>query len=296
MRRFIASLLCLSGLAGATAGCGLWSSSEAAPAASSNPVDARQDELLRANINREGDPVLGAVYSEVNTRHFSGALPVMPVMWEPKLAEVGLLAGHAFTLEGMFGHIGKKAVILLDPALQNNPQALRRALCHEMAHAYLYVTGDNSTNHGPAFKTVLARLALEGAFQGIAASDEERASLRAWLDAESARLDTEGTAMTILGADTERERAEVERALADITARINAANAQGGGWPPQDEIASVNARREAYNQHAAEANTRAERARADLAAFNREVARYNLMLVYPDGMDGAPMVAVKKAG
>jgi len=75
--------------------------------------------------------------------------------------------------------------------VRDDPKALDRALCHEMVHAYLYATGEEHTVHGPAFQAVLQRLALEHAFEGIAADPATRTALRAWLDAESARLDVE---------------------------------------------------------------------------------------------------------
>jgi hypothetical protein len=210
----------------------------------------------------------------------------MAVAWEPELTKVGELAGRKFTLEGMFGHLGKRTIILLTPALQNDRPALDRALCHEMVHAYLYSVGDGTTGHGPAFQTVLRRLSREGAFAGIVASDEERAALRTWLDAEGARLESERQALQQLDADIQRERAEVENSVAGLNARMNA-----GQDVSESEIAAVNARRDAYNQRATDANARVERDRRDHETLNREVARYNLMLVYPDGADVDPPAA-----
>jgi hypothetical protein len=77
----------------------------------------------------------------------------------------------------------------------------------------------------------------------------------------------------------------VERALSDLEGRIAAARAQGSGWPAESEVAAAVAMRDGYNQRAHAANERAARDRADYDHFNREAARYNLMLVYPDGMD-----------
>jgi hypothetical protein len=252
------------------------------------PGEALQQQLLRDNLSRAGDPMLDAMYQDLNAKHFSGALPAMPVLWEPGLEKVGQLAAQAFTLEGMFGHVGKRSLILLHPNLQTDKRALARALSHEMVHAYLFITGDTTTNHGPAFQAVLRRLSNEGAFEGILASDEERENLRAWLDAESARLDAEQQEMIRLGEEIERERHEVERLIADLNARASAANGQGSG-PTESELAAAAARRLAYNDRAIDANTRSARDRADLEHFNAEVARYNLMLVYPDGVDARAM-------
>jgi hypothetical protein len=272
------------------AGWGVWSAfdtSRASEAASpsASPADVRQQEILRDDIGRPGDPLLDRMYQELNAGHFASTLPPMPGLWEPRLAEVGALAAETFTLEGMFGHVGRRTVILLSPDLQSDTAALARALCHEMVHAHLFATGDRTTNHGPAFQAVLRRLSNEGAFEGIVASDAERATLRAWLDAESARLDAEREEMDRLGGDIERDRAEVERQFADLNARVTAANAHGRGWPDPSDVAAVQSRRDAYNQRAAEANARASQDQVDLAEFNRQVGRYNLMLSYPDGLD-----------
>ena len=63
--------------------------------------------------------------------------------------------------------------------------------------------------------------------------------------------------------------------------------------PTEGEVAAVTAKRDAYNGRASSMNDRAERDRADLEHFNREIARYNLMLVYPDGLDEAALKAPK---
>ena len=259
-------------------------------AAAGTPAEVLQRELLRNNVNRPGDPVLNKLYAELSARHFTGTLPALQVMWEPRLAEVGRLAAEAFTLQGMFGNVGRHAVILLNPGLQSDPAALRRALSHEMVHAHLFGTGMSSGDHGPEFQAVLRRLADEGAFEGVVADERERTRLRAWLDAESARLDRERAEMDHAAPAIERERQEIERAVAALNARVNDANAQGRGWPAEQEVQAVTAGRDAYNQRAIDANDRAQRYRADHEHFNREVARYNLMLAYPDGLDQQALV------
>ena len=263
----------------------------AAPAAS--PVEVFQQEILRVNIGRSGDPVLNGLYLEMSARHFSGALPKLEVMWEPRLAEAGQLGPVAFTLQGMFGHLKGQSVILLNPALQADRAALARALSHEAVHAHLFATGDKTSHHGATFQSALRRLADEGAFEGVVASDDDRANLRAWLDAESVRLDAERIEMDRLGADLDRERADVERALNELNARATEASVQRQGGPTEGEVAAVTAKRDAYNGRASSMNDRAERDRADLEHFNREIARYNLMLVYPDGLDEAALKAPK---
>jgi len=264
-----------------------------AAASSLSPADALQQELLKQDLGKPGDPALDAMYQDISTQYFKGALPSLPVMWEPGLARVGELTGESFTLEGMFGHVGKQALILLNPALQDDQAALERALCHEIVHAYLWSTGDTSTDHGPAFQAVLEGLSKAGAFEGIAASEAERTNLRAWLDTESARLDTEHREMDQVGQDLEHERVEVEKSMDDLNARISAASAEDRPGPSEAEIAEITARRDAYNQRVIEANDRTLQDSADLDHFNSEVARYNLMLVYPDGIETSARVAPK---
>ncbi len=256
-----------------------------APVPARTPVEALQQELLQKNLGQAGDPALGARFHDISEKHFHGSLPAVPVRWEPRLAEVGPLAARAFTLEGMFGKTSTRSVILLNPDLADDDPALTRALCHEMVHAYLSSIGDSSTEHGPAFQNLLERLAREGAFVGIPASEDGRTRLRAWLDAESARLDWERQDMERAGAEIDREREAIESAFADLDARLAAARAGTGAWPGADEARALSARRDNYNERAMAANARVQSNRQDLDHFNKEVERYNLMLVYPDGID-----------
>ena len=252
-------------------------------AAPASAADTLQRQILAANVDAPGDPDLGARHAAMNQRHFAGALPSMPVRWEPRLDEVGAAAGRAFTLHGLFGRVGDRSSILLHPMLRSDPAALDRALAHEMVHAHLFTIGDTSTDHGPAFQTALRRLADEGAFTGIVASDEERAGLRAWLDAESARLEAERAALDVERVALDRERAAVERAVADFETRAAAARTPGVEGPTPQELAEINAGRERYNDRAALANARAERYQSAHDELMRQTERYNLMVVYPHG-------------
>jgi SprT-like family len=258
---------------------------DAAPAPALSAADRRQQELLRDDLAKPSDPELLALYRTINQRHFAGRLPDMPVQWEPRLMDVGALASQRFTLEGMFGHMGDRAAILLNASLRSDPAALRRALCHEMVHAYLYEIGDTSTDHGPAFQTELKRLSAEGAFEGIVATDADREAQRAWLDREAVRLDADSEAVRREGEDIERERVGLEEAMADMNARIGAAAARGERFSDTAAVETLNARRDAYNRRVEETNRRTEEGRAALAEFNRQVERYNLMLSYPDGVE-----------
>lgn len=269
------------------------SAARAAASPGNDAADARQQDILREDIDKAGSPELASLYQKINAAHFGGALPAMPILWEPRLAEVGALAARPFTLEGIFGHVGRRTAILLNSDLRSDTPALKRALCHEMVHAYLFSTGDTTTNHGPAFQAVLLRLSTEGAFEGVLATEPQRQQLRAWLDAESARLDAERAELERLGAEIAHEHADVERDVTDLQ-RVMVSDSRRGlsTGKTADE---VNRRREAYNARAEDANGRVERQKADVEAFNRQVARYNLMLVYPDGLDEDSMVKPKGA-
>lgn len=256
--------------------------------ASSNvsAIEARQRDILRQAIDRPGDPALRQLFIDINTRHFNGRLPAIPVVWEPALADVGALVKQAFTLEGMFGIHAGKAMILLHPRLAPDREALTRALAHEMVHAYLHTIGESTTSHGPRFQAELKRLANEGAFVGIVADEAERASLRAWIDAESSRLATDSEMARREAEAIELERADLERAVADLQSQHATAVMERTARPDQSAVDALNERREAYNRRVAAAMAHAERGRADLVTLNREIERYNLMLAYPDGLGG----------
>jgi hypothetical protein len=252
---------------------------EVAPGSPTAATDARQHELLRRNLDAPGDPELGARFQAINARHFNGDLPAIPVSWEPELATVGDLAGGSFSLQGMFGFIDGRSRILLTPELQADQRALDRVLCHEIVHAYLHTIGDTATHHGPAFQTVLRRLSAEGAFEGLVATDEERAQLRAWLDAEAARIDSDGRALEALDLRLRSDLADVERAIAELAR---------GASP--DEAARVTMLRDTYNERATDANARVGQLQRDRERFAREAERYNLMIAYPDGLDAEAFV------
>jgi hypothetical protein len=249
-----------------------------------SPAEARQQQLLAANAGRPGDAALIARFQTINRQHFDGALEAIPVLWEPALAEVGPLMGAGVTLQGMFGRAGRRQMILLNPIVRDDPAALDRALCHEMVHAYLFATGGEQDAHGPTFQTVLQRLAIEHAFEGIAADAAEKSALRAWLETESKRID-----------DERREMETIDRAMKEESAALNgeieAFNARTER--PVAEAQALDARREQFNQRAMEMNRRLAGVRDDLAHFNAEAARYNLMVSYPDGLD-EPVVPVKR--
>jgi hypothetical protein len=233
-------------------------------AEAATPADTLRRRLVHEGVERAGDADLVSLYAQFNERHFAGELPPTPVVWEPRLGDVDDLEGGDAKLEGMFGTLGDRSVILLSPRLRSDRAALDRALAHEMVHAYMFRVGEDTAQHGPSFQAVLRRLAIEGAFRGAFATPEERVELRRWLDAEHDRLAVE-----------ERELKALE---SDLAAERRAIDALSSSDPH-----AFAARRDAYNRRAAEANDRLARAREDRAHWTREVERYNLMVLYPDG-------------
>ncbi|HXT71555.1 MAG TPA: SprT-like domain-containing protein [Vicinamibacterales bacterium] len=254
-------------------------------AASTTSADERQRQLLKEAIDTPPEPALMARFASINGKHFANALTAIPVTWEPRLADVGAAAGRSFKLLGMFGQAGDKSIILLHPSLKDDAAALDRALCHEMVHAYLFSIGDTGTDHGEAFKKVLHRLSNEGAFVSIEATPEERAQLREWLATEETRLAEERASLDHLQAELDPERIALQQAVDELNARTAAANATGRGFPSSEEAAATNARRNAYNDRAATMNRRGLEFRIAQEEYNRQVARYNLMATYPDGLD-----------
>ena len=264
---------------------------DAPGAGAGDPSDAQSPDhiLFVENMRKPGDAGLDGLYREINARHFGGSLPEIPVRWEGRLAERGKDLPHGMGLEGLWLMEDGKALILVNPRLGEDAAALRRTLCHEMVHEYLFTRGDSRSSHGPPFQAVLRRLYSEKAFEGVLASDEERAELRAWLDGKKQELARAEEALEV----ARRALDEAEGDFAALNSRIQTANEQGEGWPSQEEMERVRARRdlrvEQYNALITERNE-------GVSEFNRRAESFNLMLVYPDGLDEERVAAIKGAG
>ena len=230
------TLLCLGGLA--VLGPTRATSAKAIPTRPPSRSDVKTEQLFRSNAGYASDPALADKYDAISARYFDGALPSVRVRWEERLDEIGPLIAEGFRLEG----VTNGRIILLHPALQDDAQQLKRVLCHEAAHVAL---SDRSDGHGPVFQALLRRLAAEGAFEGLVATDEEKADLRIALDRRSEEMDREMSRLR-------------------------------GAW---SEIDSTDATR------VQEYNARVRRLQDEAAEFNRRVAQYNLMIAYPDGLD-----------
>ena len=265
-----------------------------APAMASEPADPIQrleHEVFEAAAGRAADPDLQRQYDEINERYFQNALPSIPVLWEPRLGEVGPLTAPNFVLEGITdGH-----TILLNTSLNGKEDHARAVLCHEIVHVSLFAaTGHVDEQHGPAFQEKLRSLADGGAFKGIPASDAVKKALRGWLDRESSRLDGEFAAIAASDRQIELDRRAQDEAIADLNARIQTANKRGSGWPSEGEVESAKTRSGDLNRRISDVNARAASADADLQQFNREASRYNLMMAYPDGLDEEMLVSGKR--
>jgi len=156
-----------------------------------DPAESWRQAIIAEDAGRSGDPELTQAYQEINQQYFAGGLPRIPVLWEPKLGAPGELTAGGLTQEGLAADEEGKIFILLNPVVGSDQARLRRALCHEAVHVYLYARGDMTTNHGPAFQAVLQRLLAAGAFRAISATEDEKLRLKSWLDSESHRLDAD---------------------------------------------------------------------------------------------------------
>jgi len=276
--------------------------------AARNPVEAKEWEIVEQDAEKLGDPELTRDYQQVNERYFDGGLPRVPVLWEPRLKEVGPFIAKDYTLEGLAEDRQGKIVILINPAVGPNQAELRRVLCHEMVHVYLFTIGDMKTNHGPAFQSELHRLSLAGAFRAISATEDEKLSLRSSLKSESSRLDAESiglqqqnSELDSVGGELGHQNRAIEQENHELNQRISRANEQGYGWPADDEIEAFKARSRIldqrladFNANVAAFNASVERHNADLKRFNHQVSRYNLIMAYPDGLDEDSLIQAKR--
>jgi hypothetical protein len=249
---------------------------------STNPAKAREHEIIEQDAGKLGDLELGSNYQEVNEQYYAGKLPNIPVLWEPRLEGVGPLQAEGLVVHGLWARSGDKVFILINPETRMNAPELRRVLCHEVVHEYLFTQGDTNTNHGPAFKSELHRLAEAGAF------DAESTRLAG----ESAAIREEGIEIDQTKETTELEKASSDRELRDLNQRITTANEQGTGVPSDGEMESLKAKVRLLNQRVGDLNgrvdsfhARIERYNADVSQFNQSVSQYNLMMAYPDGLD-----------
>ncbi len=236
----------------------------------------RQAELLRSSRGLPSDDDLAKEYADINTKYFDGKLPSVPIRWEPALRTVGPLVAERFRLEGLTD--GK--LILINPEVADDPQGLRRTLCHEMVHV-----ANQGAGHGPAFQQMLRGLAERGAFAGIVATDEQKDARRADLKTELDSLETESKAIPDARVHLEYNVAELERAIEAYNRRMAEANDRHADYPAPREGEDLQRRRAENQQKLAEFNARVARYNEAIVRYNKAVDEYNLMISYPDGLD-----------
>jgi len=273
------------------AACGVSQTSNAVTVQA--PDEAKTAELLRLNANLPADPPLAEVYRTLNAQYFDGSLPIVPVRWEPRLADVGPLIAEDFRLEG----VTNGRLILLLPSLQGDDQQIRRVLAHEMVHVALRDRPD--AEHGPPFQQLLRGLSDKGAFTGIVSTDDEKQAVRRSLDERTEQLAAEQAELLRARTTFEAEAAAHTRQVEDLNARMTAANQRQSGWPAESERTALNATLERLQDRSWAFNGRLRRHNDSVAEFNRLVEQYNLMISYPDGLDRervarrAPMAQAK---
>ncbi len=273
--------------------------SQAPSAEDSSPSTVRAREITSQDIDKPGDPYLEDEYRKISEQYYENKLPSIPVLWEDRLQEIGPLIAEGFIEKGLWTSQDNKEFILLNPSISPDVADTRRVLCHEIVHEYMFSIGDRNEGHGPRFQAELLRLSQAGAFEGIPAAEGEKASLKAWIEAESRRLEQESRQLQNERFELDQSRAAIASEAADLNQqvhelnqRIAAANSQQGGGPSDAEISTANARRRAHAQKAAafdarlaDFNARIQSYNAAVGEFNRAVGRYNLMIAYPDGLD-----------
>lgn len=236
-----------------------------------------QHALLEDARDKPGDPDLGLLFNELNALHFDGVLPNVKVLWD---AGLDRLDEGDYRLNGMTD--GR--IILLEAALKDVEDDVRRTLCHEMVHVRFLAEGNKSTAHDAVFQDELRRIFEDGCFPAILASPEEKASLQEWIDAERTRLDAARAPADAQLAALKTETGRVERMVAELNERIRVANGAGSGWPSTAETDAVQQQRSALNDSIAAYNGVVAANERDSVRLNEAVQRYNLMVAYPDGL------------
>lgn len=246
------------------------------PSARLEPASPQQ-AILDASADKPGDAGLGSLFDELNARHFSGGLPNVKLLWDEDLHR---LDDGDYRQNGMTD--GK--TILLNAALREDDAEVRRTLCHEMVHVKFLAAGNRSTAHDGPFQSELRRIFDDGCFQAIWASPDERASLQEWIDSERTSLDAARAQADARIAAVKVEADRIERMFAELNERIARANAAGSGWPSRDEVEAAERQRTALNDSIVAYNSAVAANEGNQARFNEAVERYNLMVVYPDGL------------
>ncbi len=187
-------------------------------------------------------------------------------------------------------------LVLLNSRLKSESKDRTAALCHEMVHVYLDGVGERGDQkHGPRFRETLRRLLDEGAFEGIAATEEERAALRSSVDLTSERIDQESAAISRELREIDHLETETNSRVSEFNDRMERANQLQAGWPSGEEKEQLKEDREALNERMTAFNVRVKSFNSAVRALNRDIDRYNLMMSYPDGLDPDTLVSRRQS-
>ncbi|MEX2661106.1 MAG: SprT-like domain-containing protein [Vicinamibacterales bacterium] len=237
---------------------------------------SQQQVILDASRNKAADADLSLLFDELNARHFSAGLPNVKVLFE----DLDPLNAGEYRQNGMTDG----TTVLLNAALEDDDDEVRRTLCHEMVHVKFFAAGQKSTAHDDPFQNELRRIFDDGCFEAIWATEEEKASLGEWIQSERTRLDLAHAQTDAQAVWIRQETDRIERMFAELNERIARANAAGSGWPTPEESQTAERQRSALNDSILTYNTAVAANERDRALFNDAVQRQNLMLAYPDGL------------
>lgn len=114
-----------------------------------------------------------AIWSDLNTRYFDGALPPIAVVWSRRLtASVGMFVSRAGPRSGWRANRSansreiRLSLPLLKPLLTKTPygsQELVSTLAHEMIHQWQFDVLKRRPNHGPDFLRKMTEMNRDGA-------------------------------------------------------------------------------------------------------------------------------------
>ena len=158
-------------------------------------------------------------------------------------------------------------LILLNPAIQNDDQQLRRTLCHEIVH--VAVKGQTTEEHGAVFQNRLRQLSEQGAFTGTVATEEEKQELHRTIETRTDEL--------------KKTAVSLRQTRSELDAELQRAQAAAPSSPA--EAAAEDLRRRNLQDKTIDYNFSVQRHNNAVTQLNGLIEQYNLMVSYPDGLD-----------
>ncbi len=120
---------------------------------------------------------LQLLFARLNSDHFAGEIPAHKLAYNVRFSN---LAGRITY---------KPPLIELSPKhFENQPEALRDTLLHEMIHAWLYARKENS-GHTARFKKKMRELGLRSIFHDLGATPRRESTKRFILRCDACRLE-----------------------------------------------------------------------------------------------------------